>query len=463
MTMHKSTSIPAGSYPYAVLIPEGQYAQFPPIAVGRALTLIGSEDTVHVRLRSRTISPVHALLLNADGRVILRDLASHSHVYVNSRLVREAVLSEGDKIRVGRIRFVFRPGEKAGHENIAELPPAQLWNSSGKIVSIKSSIFVIGRRRDTDLVVQNTPEPAHAVIFTIGGQRFLRHLKLSAPISLNDNEIRQSLLDQGDVIDIYGEKYQFTLAAAESEQANEMSEALELSTVVQQTSPALAEASIAHSEFESQDQPMQPEFDAGISPSLSALETQSDSLATAAAALVAETESFDASLRSANDLVDETPMPAMNQRMGEPRESLLASDSPQEEFPRLIPLDKPPMEFAASSDEKLDDRVAGDAVAPGMEAAARLMQDLPPRTDDPEHPEHPPIGLNVTDEMLPFLKEWGPLAMAMLAEQRPDALPEPAAEIKPAPRNRRKAWVSMVAAIALAVGVGAWLTFRGTF
>src|SRR4051794_10381352 len=91
--------------PNAKLKPLGEFFDMPQLPLRMPLTLLGSGPTVHVRLRSSTVDRVHALILNLDDRLLIRDLGSHTYVVVNGRAVRESPLREGDLIGIGRITF----------------------------------------------------------------------------------------------------------------------------------------------------------------------------------------------------------------------------------------------------------------------------------------------------------------------------------------------------------------------
>src|SRR5437588_12500016 len=92
---------PAGATPWPALIPLGHHQGKPPIPLMRPVMLVGSRHNAHLHLLSRQISKAHAVLINADGRVYLRDLASRTHVYVNGREVREVDLNDGDLLKIG--------------------------------------------------------------------------------------------------------------------------------------------------------------------------------------------------------------------------------------------------------------------------------------------------------------------------------------------------------------------------
>src|SRR5437763_4880940 len=91
--------------PDAKLKPLGEFFDMPQLPLRGPLILLGSGPTVHVRLRTSTVDRVHAVILNFDDRLYIRDLGSHTYLIVNGRAVRDAVLRGGDRIKMGKITF----------------------------------------------------------------------------------------------------------------------------------------------------------------------------------------------------------------------------------------------------------------------------------------------------------------------------------------------------------------------
>lgn len=207
--MHSRTI--AASYPNASLIPQGSYSDLPSITLGRPMTLIGSGDGVHLRLRSRTISPVHAMVLNVDGKLLLRDLASQTHVYVNRRKVRECTLQHGDQIRMGRIRFEVQITDPTPCEAAEPAPAAWLWSESGEATLVCSSLYLIGSHPESDLLLDAHEPAAQAIIVTLGRQRLLRNLGPVDSVHVNGAGVQQAVLIEGDVIEIGAHRFQFEL------------------------------------------------------------------------------------------------------------------------------------------------------------------------------------------------------------------------------------------------------------
>lgn len=207
--MHSRTIAP--SYPNALLIPQGSFSELPPITLGRAMTLIGSGESVHLRLRSSTISPVHAAVLNVGGQLMIRDLGSHTHVYVNQMRVREAILQDGDQIRMGRLRIAVQIGDGEPTAPASSVPDAWLWNESGEPLKVMSPVYAIGSHPESDLVLNPEQPPVLAAIFTLGSRRVLRNLGHADAVRVNGARVQQAALIEGDVIEIGEVRVQFEL------------------------------------------------------------------------------------------------------------------------------------------------------------------------------------------------------------------------------------------------------------
>ena len=217
---------PAGQTPWPALIPLGHHAGKPPIPLMRPVTLIGSRHNAHLHLLSRQISKAHALLISHEGKVYIRDLASRTHVYVNGQQVRESDLTDGDMLKLGSFTFQFqaasgmkqrpRPDDTAAGQLVVEGADFPL--------VIDQRVMLIGRRPSCDIsLVEDTCSTAHAVIFSMGGRRYVRDLGSRTGTYVNGQAVRQQELQFGDTVTI-GEtplRYDATLAARGSPEVDE--------------------------------------------------------------------------------------------------------------------------------------------------------------------------------------------------------------------------------------------------
>jgi pSer/pThr/pTyr-binding forkhead associated (FHA) protein len=76
--------------------------------------VIGSAADCSLRCPSQTVSSHHCEILIADEEVVVQDLYSEGGTYVNDvRVDHQVALSEGDRIRVGRLEFEARIDKSA--------------------------------------------------------------------------------------------------------------------------------------------------------------------------------------------------------------------------------------------------------------------------------------------------------------------------------------------------------------
>jgi len=72
------------------------------------LTLIGSSHGCDIRLNVEDVAPLHCVLLQAPGGLILRDLDSGSGTFVNGQRVSSCLLCDDDTVTVGPFEFCVR-------------------------------------------------------------------------------------------------------------------------------------------------------------------------------------------------------------------------------------------------------------------------------------------------------------------------------------------------------------------
>jgi pSer/pThr/pTyr-binding forkhead associated (FHA) protein len=166
--------------------------------------VIGAGDAAQIRLKSQSVSKAHALMLVEDGKAYVRDLASRTQLFVNDAPVREAFLGEGDVVRVGRFGFgVHENAAAQGRPHDRTAPVVRLrMNDTGMERVPWGRVILIGRRHGCDVLVPDrTLSGAHAVLFYVGGQWWVRDLGSRAGTLVNGAEVRQQrALSAGDVL-----------------------------------------------------------------------------------------------------------------------------------------------------------------------------------------------------------------------------------------------------------------------
>jgi pSer/pThr/pTyr-binding forkhead associated (FHA) protein len=393
------------SFPDAMLRPKGRYSHLVPVGIGRPLTIIGAGDHVHIRLRSRTISPAHAMLLNVDGKILIRDLCSDFRVTVNRREVRQAVLKDGDVIRIGRIRFALSLGPRAEEPLESEPLDARIWNQAGEAVPISTATFVMGSSRDADLVLPEPMPAAHVAIFVIGRHRFIRNLCPASPLLLNDAEIQQAVLVAGDMIDIQGHRFQY-----------------DASPVQRPVEHALVAAAAKLGMPVATDVPLSVPHASGA---------EAEAPVACAVAADEDTEELSDPFADLNpESNEQDDQPTMQRELQEPEESHPESDG-------LEPAE--PGEQSQVAEEEREDVEAGDE--------EDLMADLASEAPD----------CSCDAPLLNNMRALGPLAVALLVQHGAALPPAPVAEVQEPPR-KSNLWQRIAVALVIAgvIGAGLW-------
>src|SRR4051812_44712787 len=176
--MAVQSSKKSSALPWPALVPLGHHAGKPPISLQKMVIVVGSRNNAHLHLLSRSVSKAHALILSYGGSVYIRDLASREQVYVNGVPQREAWLKNNDLLKIGSFTFKYKDGPTRG--GIPDAPPhdADLEVTGGDPpLAIAEKVMLIGRRQTCDVsLIEASVSTAHAVLFHVGGKRFIRDL-----------------------------------------------------------------------------------------------------------------------------------------------------------------------------------------------------------------------------------------------------------------------------------------------
>lgn len=81
------------------------------LAPGR--TTIGRRPDNDVMLDDPTVSGHHAVVAHIDGAIFIEDLGSTNGIWVGGRKVEKQVLTDGERLTLGRYKAVFRAGAAA--------------------------------------------------------------------------------------------------------------------------------------------------------------------------------------------------------------------------------------------------------------------------------------------------------------------------------------------------------------
>lgn len=84
----------------------GGFGRREKIVVNRLPVMIGSNPDVGIQLDDRRASRVHCILAEHEDRLLVRDLNSKHGTFVNGVRVKETPLMPGDRLTVGKTRFI---------------------------------------------------------------------------------------------------------------------------------------------------------------------------------------------------------------------------------------------------------------------------------------------------------------------------------------------------------------------
>jgi pSer/pThr/pTyr-binding forkhead associated (FHA) protein len=90
---------------------DGSKVEFPLTA---AIHLVGREEPADIQVSEPLVSRCHARLERRGEAWVLLDLGSTNFTRVNGNRIGEAELQDGDEVRFGRSRCVFRNGNHIG-------------------------------------------------------------------------------------------------------------------------------------------------------------------------------------------------------------------------------------------------------------------------------------------------------------------------------------------------------------
>jgi pSer/pThr/pTyr-binding forkhead associated (FHA) protein len=166
--------------------------------------LVGSRHSANIRINSKRVSRAHALIIQSQGQVFLRDLNSRTGTTVNGRLIREAELRGGEVVGIGPFQFEFLSGTPlAPLADRRELPAACIEITGGDVLHGDQRITLVGRREGSDVLINDEQvSAAHAAIFDIDGRRFIRDLGSRSGTLVNDRLVSSLEIRLGDMIRI---------------------------------------------------------------------------------------------------------------------------------------------------------------------------------------------------------------------------------------------------------------------
>ena len=184
---HLSETVPG----YGVLVGAG----LAPTSVRPGLTSIGRSAENDIVIDSLLVSRSHARLECAGGRCAVEDLGSANGLFVNGRRVSRALLSPGDRLRLGDVELTYQAAGAA---------QARAWLEIGTgRYPLSSEHTSIGRSRDNDIhLVDERASRRHARIDLQQGVFVIFDLDSVNGTFVNGQRVQQQALSNGDEIRI---------------------------------------------------------------------------------------------------------------------------------------------------------------------------------------------------------------------------------------------------------------------
>ena len=182
--------------------------------LGPGVLTVGSGTEANWRILGRELLPLHGVFtFERDGRALLSKGAPHASVWINGEELEErlAVLSFGDRVRLGNAEFVFRQFLTAEHRDGYFHDTRR-----GRLYKLDAPTTQIGRETTCVILVQD-PEVSrfHAEILRDDAGHYAVRPMGSAYTLLNANRIAETRpLKEGDEVTVGRTVFRFTFEPA---------------------------------------------------------------------------------------------------------------------------------------------------------------------------------------------------------------------------------------------------------
>lgn len=166
-----------------------------PVWLRPGVTSLGRAAGNDLVLDSLLVSRSHARIQCAEGRCMVQDLGSANGLFVNGRRTSQAVLSSGDRLRLGDVELVYQA---------AGAPQTGAWvEVGGRQVSLPPAGASLGRSQDNDVhVPDQRASRHHARIDSQQGVYVISDLGSANGTFVNGQRIQRQALRDGDEIRI---------------------------------------------------------------------------------------------------------------------------------------------------------------------------------------------------------------------------------------------------------------------
>jgi pSer/pThr/pTyr-binding forkhead associated (FHA) protein len=185
----------------------------PPVRLRPGANTLGRAAGNDVVLDSMLVSRSHARIECAAGRCVVQDLGSANGLFVNGQRTSQAVLSSGDRLRLGDVELVY---QGAGTPQADARGRADAWDQTaargqagarleigGRQVSLPATGASLGRAQDNDVHVPDEHASRHhARIDVQQGAYVISDLGSANGTFVNGQRVQRQALRDGDVIRI---------------------------------------------------------------------------------------------------------------------------------------------------------------------------------------------------------------------------------------------------------------------
>lgn len=173
-----------------------------PIWIRESRYLLGTASDAHIRLMGADIAPHHALLLREGESYLLKDNGSPAGTFINGHRITIRPLNIGDTIKIGGQYFLVLPphvlNDKTNGQHWQLLVESG-WSQAHYYRINVEGPTVLGRAEDCDIRINHPHIARRQLQFTPDKQGFIvTNLSPRLPLLLNDQQITQSIIAEGD-------------------------------------------------------------------------------------------------------------------------------------------------------------------------------------------------------------------------------------------------------------------------
>ncbi len=179
---------------------------------GNSPDIIGTKKRVHilgrgpaadVQLLDPTVSELHAALVRDTNGVWIIDLGSRNLLRVGEHVTRRQKLADGNKVEIGpfswRVSISGKPESASAGPRNASL----LERRSGRRIELTDIITTIGRRENSRIRLNDDAvSRTHALLVRTADGLLMRNLSRRTGTSVNNQRLDETLLQQGDVLQV---------------------------------------------------------------------------------------------------------------------------------------------------------------------------------------------------------------------------------------------------------------------